>query len=676
MTGYMNLTIKEIPKNHKAKINSIGASEEKILAFEDIFSWIINGEIKKMKEALKNKVYKDLIMTPSSSDLETGYSIYEIASISGNVEIMKIIHFNQESKRIYIGRALAFAVFREDLEMVKCLLSKKYQAVKNSAKCCIPLSIKNGNFEMTKELVKCFSTIKARNVHQDIDRHIRSALHIAVTDKRLDFVKLLISNYSNPRLPSIRFFAALKSKTYEIIKYFVDAGASVFMAEGYRKSCNAITYAERVFGKDIDEEARTELEKIIDLISCKMRTMRKNIADDHIAIYDDSYYYYHSKDRKNFTSLVAHILNGEVSNIDKHKYEKFLKSNSHDIFTGYRPIEFAVLKGNLEMIQHLLKLGATSEYEKNDPLGFANSAIDIAINANQKEVVNILFENGIEPKNQLYFAIKKNQLNYVEKYVGEEERNLATALELARRFKHNEIAEYLVNQGAKDNKECDKSAEESSSDSESENSEEEESEPPHCKKRKRHNSSTSSNTETSDESDTGTAKSRKAIKNVSSQSRSSQIDDQTLQKPTEVSESLILIQPLMESLLNKDFSFHGKITCLSLINTIVDRDSNACKHLVKKEIIDENAILISEIVSREDDNVNDLEIIAKILAKMKALSEGKKLITDMKLSYGAFEMLRSEMKKFEFNARPEQFAFESDSGRKIKTEEVTEIQLE
>ena len=676
MTGYMNLTIKEIPKNHKAKINSIGASEEKILAFEDIFSWIINGEIKKMKEALKNKVYKDLIMTPSSSDLETGYSIYEIASISGNVEIMKIIHFNQESKRIYIGRALAFAVFREDLEMVKCLLSKKYQAVKNSAKCCIPLSIKNGNFEMTKELVKCFSTIKARNVHQDIDRHIRSALHIAVTDKRLDFVKLLISNYSNPRLPSIRFFAALKSKTYEIIKYFVDAGASVFMAEGYRKSCNAITYAERVFGKDIDEEARTELEKIIDLISCKMRTMRKNIADDHIAIYDDSYYYYHSKDRKNFTSLVAHILNGEVSKIDKHKYEKFLKSNSHDIFTGYRPIEFAVLRGNLEMIKHLLKLGATSECEKNDPLGFANSAIDIAIDTDQKKIVEILFENGIEPENQLYFAIKKNQLNYVEKYVGEEERNLATALELARRFKHNEIAEYLVNQGAKDNKECDKSAEESSSDSESENSEEEESEPPHCKKRKRHNSSTSSNTETSDESDTGTAKSRKAIKNVSSQSRSSQIDDQTLQKPTEVSESLILIQPLMESLLNKDFSFHGKITCLSLINTIVDRDSNACKHLVKKEIIDENAILISEIVSREDDSVNDLEIIAKILAKIKVISEGKKLINDMKLSYGAFEMLRSEMKKFEFNARPEQFAFESDSGRKIKTEEVTEIQLE
>ena len=75
------------------------------------------------------------------------------------------------------------------------------------------------------------------------------------------------------------------------------------------------------------------------------------------------------------------------------------------------------------------------------------------------------------------------------------------------------------------------------------------------------------------------------------------------------------------------------MTCLSSIEAIISRNPNVCHHIAKKEVVNEIANLVTEIVSNDQNGQNkDFEIIARILAKLNATSEGEKLISDMKLS--------------------------------------------
>ena len=108
--------------------------------------------------------------------------------------------------------------------------------------------------------------------------------------------------------------------------------------------------------------------------------------------------------------------------------------------------------------------------------------------------------------------------------------------------------------------------------------------------------------------------------------------------------------------------------CLSAIDVIMSEEPAAQNLILVKEVIDQITNLVSEIVSKYEFGQNkDFGIIAKMLAKLNANSEGEKLINEMKLSYGAFMKLRREMKKFEFNQDHLQSAFDSDSKR-IKKE--------
>ena len=133
----------------------------------------------------------------------------------------------------------------------------------------------------------------------------------------------------------------------------------------------------------------------------------------------------------------------------------------------------------------------------------------------------------------------------------------------------------------------------------------------------------------------------------------------------------MIVQPLKDLFLKKNVGYARKVMCLSAIDLIVSKDPDAKNHIAEKDVIDEIANLVSEIVSKDGYGKNkDFEIIAKILAKLNATSEGEKLINDMKLSYGSFMKLRNEMKKFEFNPDHTQFAFDSDcsSSKKFKSE--------
>ena len=104
-------------------------------------------------------------------------------------------------------------------------------------------------------------------------------------------------------------------------------------------------------------------------------------------------------------------------------------------------------------------------------------------------------------------------------------------------------------------------------------------------------------------------------------------------------------------------------------------DWNTSKFLIKKDVIEEVAMIASEIISSAGNHQNnDLDVIAKILVKISKSTEGKKMVNEiieMKMCQSSLDIMKSTMKKFEDEPTPQQFAFDSESDhwrKKVKTE--------
>ena len=147
-------------------------------------------------------------------------------------------------------------------------------------------------------------------------------------------------------------------------------------------------------------------------------------------------------------------------------------------------------------------------------------------------------------------------------------------------------------------------------------------------------------------------------------------DDPTTKSRKTVVENLedysSIVQPHIDSVMNSDFSFEKKMVCLCAIDAIISRKPEICKLIAKKEILSEISAIVETLVEKtEKEYASDLAIIAKILTKIEASNERKALINGMKMSFGASDILRTEMKKFVVTSKPGDFAFDSD---KLKSE--------
>ena len=82
----------------------------------------------------------------------------------------------------------------------------------------------------------------------------------------------------------------------------------------------------------------------------------------------------------------------------------------------------------------------------------------------------------------------------------------------------------------------------------------------------------------------------------------------------------------------------GQSYCVCAIDSMISRNSETCKYVTKKEIVDELGNLFNEVMSKVGNNENDddLAMIARILGKVDVSNEGKKLIGDMNMSFNAF----------------------------------------
>ena len=388
----------------------------------------------------------------------------------------------------------------------------------------------------------------------------------------------------------------------------------------------------------------------------------------------------------------------------------FLKHNVEDLNSGYRPIDFAAFKGHLRVIRCLIEHGAQPDAQKAKH--FTHRALDVAIIKGHKEIVQCLIEHGAYFKDRLYFALENDQMDIAKilmkgfghdkadlDYINENGFNALhlavklnrldfvqilitrgadpnkksgceghgrTALHFAAENLNQEIIEYLINNGAdisiKDINRftpltlVKKGIKTNFTNSDHEVQEVNATEDLQLKDRimKFLSSKMKQHEDTSEHSgeDGPPAAKRRKIDNAHCSK-----DD-----------SNHMVNPLIESFMNRSMPFEAKIGCLIAINALISEDDTTCHFLTKKDVIDEIGIVANQIifkVGKQPDK--NLDVIAKILSMVNLTDEGKKLIQDIRMPHSALVRLKNEMRREESDLNPGNFAFDSDLCRKVKT---------
>ena len=115
-----------------------------------------------------------------------------------------------------------------------------------------------------------------------------------------------------------------------------------------------------------------------------------------------------------------------------------------------------------------------------------------------------------------------------------------------------------------------------------------------------------------------------------------------------------MVNHLTVPLLNKYFPMEGKIFCISAIDSLIAKDLEVCDFLVKKDIIDELAVIAKKIIYQVGNQPDkDLATIARILAKVNEIQQGKDLINEINLPFGTFNRLKTEIMKFDLTSNQE-----------------------
>ena len=507
---------------------------------------------------------------------------------------------------------------------------------------------------------------------------------------------------------------------HKIVRLLIDHGANMFHQDS--KGSNPLEHLKTT--PDSQTITTYNKRKTIDILSVKMKKELSDFSDNYKAILKLSTNLKKEIDlqetKKNFELIVSSCIVGDVAKIREilfqDKGNEVVLNNALDFHTKYRPLDFASMKGHLEVVKCLLDYGAQIDYPETSTK--TSRTLDLAIINGHEEVVKCLVEHGAKIGNQLYLAVKKDQLNIAKSLligygyksnkanidkVSEKDFNVLhlaakknrldlvklfisngadpnvksgceghyrTALHFAAENYNIEMVEYLIEFGAD----------------------------MFCKDInnftpldlvKKEYSTYLIDEEidlTNGENDDGDTKERMIeilTKRMKSTGKLTSIEDEEVdddgpprnKRPRleQVNQSERMVSPLLDSFLDTTFTFDSKIACLHGIAGLMLKDSDILKFLVKKEIIDEIANIVIQIVGNSGNEFNkDLSMIAKILSKINAIQEGKKLIGEMKMSLSAFEKLQTEMRRFENNPDPRQFAFDSDHSRKVKTE----IQLE
>ena len=125
----------EFKEDYRAELKCINKHLSK--EFGEVVTWCIKADIENLQEIIKsesNSIYKQIIFS-NLKDKYSNLNLREIVATTGKTEVMKAIHVDHSQegpgRHLFLGKALEIAIAKEDLNMVKCILSRNYPKINN-----------------------------------------------------------------------------------------------------------------------------------------------------------------------------------------------------------------------------------------------------------------------------------------------------------------------------------------------------------------------------------------------------------------------------------------------------------------------------------------------------------------------------------------------------------------
>ena len=616
-----------------------------------------------------------------------------------------------------MGKALKYAIVKENVNMVKCILefslrngiSFGLNGYGTAQDLCLAIELDK------MKIVEVFlnyahfkyvglSLFNFNHVFEGEDP--QNALLLASKLGRLEIVKLLVTKKAN-----LNTKGGLDNKTalhlsaenghFEIVEFLLEQGANIFEPDLKNRTAWHLT-KENLESSDYDL-TKEYLKKVLQLLSTVMKSKFQDIPLDYKANLISPDYEFQ---KVQFIQFISDIINGEEAKVRKAllkcptygypEYQTYdISIHAQDYNTGYQALDFAVLKGHTEIIKLLLENGA-----KIDIIN--HTALDLAITQNHNETVKLLFQHGVQSKHRFYLAIKKGLLEVAENYIHEVDINdlndddELNALHQATIQDQLDLVKFLIGIGSDVNKKSGhKGLERSALHFAAENDNFEmvaylleqgadmfqkdiaglnalEIVMKGCKidyfkSCKRKVSCLKEELEENDakiETSNYASKAENKLKLIKFLSTKMGLiideDEEEISKnkrkldDSEDQNAIAMMNHLTAPLLNKYFPMEGKIFCISAIDSLIAKDLEVCDFLVKKDIIDELAVIAKKIIYQVGNQPDkDLATIARILAKVNEIQQGKDLISDINLPFGTFNRLKTEMMKFDLTSNQE-----------------------
>ena len=701
-------------------------------------------------------------MLYDARDALTGYNICEFVTLYGSIQLMEYLK-RCFGSALNLGRALEFAIIKGKRDMLIYLLDSRNDFCVSGGK-VVYISLK---YDKEKMLDGLRHRIEKINVDDDIGNDNFNALHAFSAEGKLEAVEWLLRSQADPNrtgyCPSVGRRTALQIATekghfnimkcliehkayvntktkydrvtsiqiacskgnIEMIKYLIKHGANPTIKNSI--GLNALEMLQKfVHANKIETSVYQET---ISLLAAQVEKHSNEISLKYKATLRNTYWstnkhgllkkhFFHTIQNSNFKQLVTACLESSTSDLwnflrDPQEDSVFnLRNNASDLDTGFRPLDFAVVKGDLSVARCLLENGA--QIEARDPWHITHNALDLAIKQGNEEMVKFLIQHGANVEHKLYLATKEGQIEIMKLLLKGDGFNKAridalsengfNALHLATKQNKIEIVKLFMKNGADPNMKSGREGHGRAAmhfAAESQNCEMIESfidnfgadvlqkdtnglTPLELAKR-------GIQTIIPDQQPQEKPNSKEdVIALLSSKMKLVQdteieknfiINDPSSSKKRKVdhTESSVddgqMVLPLINSFMNRSFPFEAKIGCLISINALISEKFDICHHLLKTEFVEEIANMADKIIfkvgSQQD---KDLSMIAKILAKIFEFSEGKNLLDEVRLPPSTMERLKTEINCFQKKCNPEHFAFDSDHCRKVKTE--SEIKLE
>ena len=755
-------SLTKFPRKKKTEVDSDGCKQfpfdKSAQDFQNMVRWCINGKVFQLNAYLldfdecKNLMKHDYECT----DEQTGYSIIEIASLSGHVEIMNLLLaiLTDEDYFFKLGKCLDYAIANENSEMIECILIMSSPRDNSYPR--------YGNFIhfygfslnincIKKSIIQVLCKYANKNIfytdEKDIEnRNPKTALQAAAELGKLELVKVFLENKVDPNAQyrkiiddtTNKFFCywegcdnyrktalhmAAENGHLEIVKELVKHNADIFALESTGKT--PMELAKENSLPCVSDKIKEDLENVAIFLSIEMTKILQEIDVDYKAHLKDP------KDRKyinylhiepRFEKLISESLNIALERSGKPNALStafksllfFVKLNSQDSATGFRAIDFAVYKGHIQIVKHLLQNGAKIEVDHDKENYY--SALDIAISRNDDKMINCLLQYGLNSDIQrLHLAIEKGLVETAKKYIYEKNinklgKNGLNALHLATIYGRSDLVEILLTKGADPNSKSTFrglgrfalhfSAENCVEDiveflliagakaNQKDNfgmipfdvlKKGEKLDFKRVRKTTLMDKLGIPTLDTSNETiDITEEKKVKVINSLieamgyipsgwdieSTNKKKRKIDQ--VQEEERIDHDMA--KPLLTTILNKKFPLEAKVKCIEAIEILMSQNLLDLKTLAKKDIIEEFAKVAEE-------SQKNLCMIGRLLGKINQLNEGKQLISELRIPVGVYEKLKAEMNKTS-EVEPNNFIFTSDSedeGKHLKKKIKSEI---